>query len=357
MDINKNKTAHYKHKQFSHNKPNTYISQLPMDGVPPPIPLQPTRLLDQVRLFLRKTGKSYATEKTYLYWIKYFIRFCDKSHPKDRGAEDVTEFLTYLSTQRQVSVNTQKTALNALVFLYNQFLNKPLADLSFRYAKRPPRIPTVFSHEEAKSVIDELQSTSQLIAQLFYGSGLRISEAVRLRIKDVDLAMNYIVVRDGKGNKDRTTLLPKSLTSKIKKQINRVNTQHQKDLEMNVGAVYLPNALARKYPNYAKELGWQYLFPSTSLSVDPRAEVERRHHIHRRTVQRQVHHAIRKAGIHKQASCHTFRHSFATRLLQKGYDLRKIQQLMGHSDIKTTEIYLHVLEDIGGWVVSPMDED
>lgn len=357
MDKNEHKNTRYKHIQLSSNNPNTYTSQLPMDGVPPPIPSKPTRLLDQIRLFLRKTGKSYATEKTYLYWIKYFIRFCEKSHPKDRGAEDVTEFLTYLSTQRHVSVNTQKTALNALAFLYNQFLNKPLADLSFRYAKRPPRIPTVFSHEEAKSVIAELQSSSQLIAQLFYGSGLRISEAVRLRIKDIDLAMHYIVVRDGKGNKDRTTLLPKILTTEIIKQIDFVNTQHQKDIEMNVGAVYLPNALARKYPNYSKELGWQYLFPSSSLSVDPRADIERRHHIHRHTVQRQVHRAIRKAGIHKQASCHTFRHSFATRLLQKGYDLRKIQQLMGHSDIKTTEIYLHVLEDIGGWVVSPMDED
>ncbi len=328
-----------------------------MDGVPPPIPSKPTRLLDQVRLFLRKTGKSYSTEKTYIYWIKHFIRFCKKAHPKDRGAEDVTEFLTYLTTQRNVSVNTQKTALNALSFLYNQFLDQPLGELVFKYAKRPPRIPTVFSHEEAKLIIENLQSTSQLIAQLFYGSGLRISEAVRLRIKDIDLAMHYIVVRDGKGNKDRTTLLPKSLTTKLLAQIERVKIQHQKDLEANVGAVYLPNALARKYPNYPKELGWQYLFPSSSLSVDPRAGVERRHHVYRQSIQRQVHNAIRKAGIHKQASCHTFRHSFATRLLQKGYDLRKIQQLMGHSDIKTTEIYLHVLEEIGGWVVSPMDED
>ncbi|GAB1270006.1 integron integrase [Aurantivibrio infirmus] len=357
MDVNKRKENHRKRTTFSNIDFNVYESRFAMDGVPPPIPLQPTRLLDQIRLFLRKTGKSYATEKTYIYWIRYFIRFCEKSHPKDRGTEDVSDFLTQLSTQRNASVNTQKTALNALSFLYNQFLNQPLGDLAFRYAKRPPRIPTVFSHEEAKAVIAELQSSSQLIAQLFYGSGLRISEAVRLRVKDIDLAMHYIVVRDGKGNKDRTTLLPKSLNSKLTEQIERVNIQHQKDLEVGVGAAYLPNALARKYPNYPKELGWQYLFPSTSLSVDPRAGVERRHHIHRQTIQRQVHHAIRKAGIHKQASCHTFRHSFATRLLQKGYDLRKIQQLMGHSDIKTTEIYLHVLEDIGGWVVSPMDED
>lgn len=332
-------------------------STLPIDDIPTPIPANPTRFIDQYRLFMRQQGKSYSTEQTYVYWSLYYIRFCNKDHPKTRGAEDVTAFLTDLVAQRYVSVNTQKTALNALACLYNQFLKQPLGELSFHYAKRPPRIPTVFSHQEAKRVIEVVHPSVQLIVQLFYGSGLRLSEALRLRIKDVDFAMRYIIVRDGKGNKDRTTLLPKSLVPALQLQIEVVRKSHELDLANGVSPVYMPYALARKYPKYAKELGWQFMFPSSSLSVDPRTELERRHHIHRCTVQKHVHGAIRAAKINKQASCHTFRHSFATRLLQKGFDLRKIQQLMGHSDIKTTEIYLHVLENLGDWVVSPMDED
>jgi integron integrase len=313
--------------------------------------------IEYCRLFLRQQGKSYSTEKTYVYWALYYIRFCKKGHPKTRGAEDVTAFLTYLVTQRYVSVNAQKTALNALACLYNQFLKQPLGKLSFHYAKRPPRIPTVFSHQEAKRVIEVVHPSVQLIAQLFYGSGLRLSEALRLRIKDVDFAMSYIVVGDGKGNKDRTTLLPKSLVPALRQQIDVVRKLHEQDMADGVNPVYMPYALARKYPKYARELGWQFMFPSSSISIDPRAALERRHHIHRYTVQKHVHGAIRAAEIYKQASCHTFRHSFATRLLQKGFDLRKIQQLMGHSDIKTTEIYLHVIESLGDWVVSLMDED
>ncbi len=327
------------------------------DDIPPPIPAKPTRFIDQYRLFLREQGKSYSTEKSYIYWALYYIRFCNKDHPKTRNADDVTAFLSYLVTQRHVSTNTQKTALNALACLYNQFLKLPLGELNFHYAKRSPRIPTVFSHHEAKKVIEKTDSSIRLIVQLFYGSGLRLSEAVRLRVKDVDFSLGYIVVRNGKGNKDRTTLLPKKLIPPLRQKIEQVNTILIKDASEDVDPVYMPNALARKYPGYAKELGWQFVFPSTTLSIDPRAKVKRRHHIYRGTVQRHVHNAIRRAGIHKQAGCHTFRHSFATRLLQKGFDLRKIQQLMGHSDIKTTEIYLHVLENLGDWVVSPMDED
>ena len=333
------------------------VSALPVDDIPLPIPPNPARFIDQYRLFIRQQGKSYTTEKTYVYWALYYIRFCNKNHPKTRGTEDVTAFLTHLVTQRYVSVNTQKTALNALACLYNQFLKQPLGELSFHYAKRPPRIPTVFSHQEAKRVIEVVHPSVQLIAQLFYGSGLRLSESLRLRIKDVDFAMSYIVVRDGKGNKDRTTLLPKSLVPALRLQIDVVRKRLEQDMADGVNPVYMPYALARKYPKYAREIGWQFMFPSSSLSVDPRAKLERRHHIHRCTVQKHVHDAIRAAAIYKQASCHTFRHSFATRLLQKGFDLRKIQQLMGHTDIKTTEIYLHVLESLGDWVVSPMDED
>lgn len=344
------------HKTKSRSRLDEPHYKLPMDGVPPPVPANPMRLIDQVRLFLRKSGKSYATEKTYIYWIVYYIRFCGTVHPRLRGSEDVTQFLTHLAVQRNVSVSTQKTALSALAFLYNQFLQKPLGELKFGYAKRSPRIPTVFSHDEAKRVIARVDEPYRLIVQLFYGAGLRLTEAVRLRVKDVDFALNYIIVRDGKGNKDRTTLLPKSLVDPLQAQIAYVREIHQSDRTAGVEGVYLPNALARKYPNCPNELAWQYVFPSEVLSVDPRANVERRHHVYRQSVQRCVHKAIRKAGINKQASCHTFRHSFATRLLQQGYDLRKIQQLLGHNDIKTTEIYLHVLDELGSWVKSPVDE-
>lgn len=328
----------------------------PIDDIPPTLPSRPSRLLDRLRLFLRQTGKSYSTEKTYVYWIRYYIRFCDRAHPSTCGSVEVTAFLTYLAVQRHVATSTQNTALNALAFLYNSFLQQPLGDLPFSYAKRSPRVPTVLSHDEAKCVIATLEPPARLIVQLFYGAGLRVSEAVRLRVKDIDFAMNLIVVRDGKGGKDRSTLLPRSVVPDLQAQVREVDELHQQDLEAGVGAVYLPNGLARKYPNYPKELAWQYVFPSSSLSVDPRAGVQRRHHVHRHSVQRWVHDAIRRAGINKQASCHTFRHSFATRLLQRGYDLRKIQQLMGHSEIATTEIYLHVLDAIGDGVISPVDE-
>lgn len=332
-------------------------ANLPIDDIPPRLPERPTRFLDQVRLFLRQTGKSYATEKTYIYWIRNFIRYCGREHPASKGATEVTAFLSHLATQRDASPSTQRTALNALSFLYNTFLKQPLGELVFDYARRMPRIPTVFSHEEAMRVIEAVHPSVRLIVKLFYGSGLRLSEAVRLRVKDVEFSMNHIVVREGKGNKDRTTLLPKALVPALKDQIAHVETVHKKDSQEGVAAVFLPYALARKYPNYPYELAWQYVFPSCYLSVDPRADVERRHHIHRHTVQRHVHNAIRRAGINKQASCHTFRHSFATRLLQKGYDLRKIQQLMGHNDVKTTEIYLHVLDNMGEVVESPVDEE
>ncbi|GAB1261817.1 integron integrase [Aurantivibrio plasticivorans] len=334
-----------------------YSITLPIEDIPPALPSKPTRFLDQFRLYMRTDGKSYSTEKTYVYWARFYINFSGKAHPTTLGTDAVRDFLTFLATQRNVSSSTQKTALNALAYLYNQFLKQPLGDIGFRYAKKPPRIPTVFSHDEAKRVIAELKYPSKLMAQLMYGSGLRISEAIRLRVKDIDFEQGYIVIRNGKGNKDRTTLLPKLAVDELKVQIGKVEKLLEDDIRNGVNPVYLPNALARKYPNYGRELAWQYVFPSQVLSVDPRAGVERRHHIHRYTVQRHIHDAIRKATIHKQASSHTFRHSFATRLLYKGFDLHKIQQLMGHSDISTTQIYLHVLDEIGNWVTSPIDDD
>lgn len=326
-----------------------------IDDIPVALPKKPVRFVDEYRLFIRQSGKAYSTENTYVYWALFFIRFHKKQHPVKLGSKEVVEFLHFLITERHVSASTQKTALNALAFLYNQFLKKPLGDMKFSYAKKSPRIPAVFSHDEAVHIIQQLKDPVKMIAQLFYGSGLRLSEVIRLRVKDVDFAMHHLIVRDGKGNKDRTTLLPKSLIEPLRDQIQFVNAQFEQDMKNRVSPVYMPNALSRKYPSYARQLAWQYVFPSFALSVDPRANAIRRHHIYRGTVQRQIQQAIRAAGIHKQASCHTFRHSFATRLLQKGFDLRKIQQLMGHSDIKTTEIYLHVLDNLGNWVTSPID--
>jgi integron integrase len=327
-----------------------------MEDIPPILPAQPVRFLDQLRAFIRLDGKTFATEKTYVYWTKHFIRFHKRRHPRELGVLEVEAYLSYLALQGNVSPSTQKIALNALVFLYNRFLNLPLDGLSFNYARKPARVPTVFTHDEAMRVIGLLSEPYSLMAGLMYGAGLRISEAARLRVKDLDFAMGYIVVRNGKGDKDRTTLLPKSLVEALQQQVKVVKQLRELDSAQGVGSVWLPHQLERKYPHLGRSLGWQYVFPSAELSEDPRSnDVMRRHHIHRASVQRAVKVAVRKAGIHKQASCHTFRHSFATRLLQARYDLKQIQNLMGHSDIRTTEIYLHVLDELGNRVESPLD--
>lgn len=323
--------------------------------IPSPLPAQPTRFLDKVRSFIRLRGMAFKTEKTYLFWIKRFIRFHDRKHPEAMGTAEVEAFLSHLVLQANVSTATQRVALNALVFLYREFLGRPLEDLSFERARRPKRLPTVFSPEEAKAVISNLEGEYRLVAMLLYGSGLRINEALRLRVKDVDFDMQQLIVRSGKGDKDRITLLPDRLVEPLRQQIDSALHQHQADLLKGVGSVYLPAGLARKYPNANEEPAWQYVFPAAELSRDPRSDVRRRHHLLDRTVQKHFRRAILDSGIRKHAGSHTFRHSFATRLLEAGYDLRTIQKLLGHSDLRTTEIYTHVVRKGGFGVRSPVD--
>lgn len=326
-----------------------------MHDIPPPIPVNSNRFMDQLRLCLRQKGLAYKTEQTYLYWIRFYILFHGKQHPRDMGAGEVEAFLHFLAIERNVTANTQKTALNALVFLYRTFLNQPFAGVEITRAVTPRKIPTVFSHAEALAVIGNLAASYKLMGQLMYGAGLRISEVLRLRVKDIDFSHKVIIVMFGKGNRHRRTLLPESLIDPLRVQIQKVSALHQQDLRDGYGAVYMPAALSKKFPSAATELAWQFIFPSAAIAEDPRSGVLRRHHTHDRSVQKQIKAAIRKAGIPKQASAHTFRHSFATRLLENGYDIRTIQELLGHADVATTEIYTHVLNKGGRGVISPVD--
>lgn len=323
--------------------------------IPPSLPKQPIKLMDQLRAFIRSKNLSYSTEKTYLFWIRRYILFHNKSHPKDLDADHVSAFLSDLAVRHHCSVGTQRTALNALMFLYNQFYGRNLQSLDFFRAKREKRIPVVFSHDEALLVIGHLESVAQLVVSIIYGTGMRINEVLRLRIKDVDFAMCEIFVRNAKGGKDRTTLLPESLIEPLKQQIDVALAIHQQDLANGFGKVYLPNALAKKYPSAACEPAWQYVFPAASLSVDPRSNIKRRHHLLDRSIQKQIKRGMLNAGIHKFANSHVFRHSFATRLLERGYDIRTIQKLLGHTDVRTTEIYTHVVRKGGFGVKSPLD--
>ena len=329
--------------------------------VPPSLPAAPSRFIDRLRMFIRSRNMAYATEKTYVHWVLSYIRFHGRKHPQRLSASHVDAFLSHLAVHKHCSPATQKTALNALVFLYREFLGLPLEGLNFTHSRKPQRVPVVFSHEEAQALIRHLEGVNQLVARLMYGAGLRINEALRLRVKDVDFAMQQITVRAGKGNKDRTTLLPDSLIEPLRLQIDVALARHRQDLADGYGEVYMPFALARKYPGQAKGPGWQYVFPAAQLSDDPRSRddagqaVRRRHHVLDRSVQRAIAVAMREAGIHKHGSSHTLRHSFATRLLENGYDIRTIQKLLGHADVKTTEIYTHVVKKGGFGVRSPVD--
>ena len=316
----------------------------------------PKRLLDQVRDRIRMKHYSIRTEQAYASWIKRFILFHNKKHPKDMGKQEIESFLTHLALDLNVASSTQNQAFNAILFLYNQVLHQPLEDtISAVRAKKPRRLPTVMTNDEALAVLSALSGIHQLMAKLLYGSGLRLMECIRLRVKDIDFGMNQIMVRDGKGKIDRVTMLPESVNSDLKEHLKRVKTIHDNDLNRGYGRVFLPYALGRKYPNADREWGWQYVFPSSSLSKDPRTGATRRHHVHESSLQKAVKKAVRLVRISKPASCHTFRHSFATRLLENGYDIRTVQELLGHKGVNTTMIYTHVLNKGGRAVTSPLD--
>ena len=315
------------------------------------------KLLDQMREALRTQHYSFRTEKTYVDWCRRFILFHDRRHPKGMGVAEVEAFITYLATQRKVAASTQNQALSAIIFLYKEVLNQPLDPIEAVRARKPKRLPTVLNKKEVITVINAMSGTPQLMAKLLYGSGLRVSECTRLRIKDIDFTQQSLTIRDGKGEKDRITMLPESLLIPLEEHLRRVKQIHQKDLKDGFGSVYLPSALEKKYPNANREWAWQYVFPGKSISPDPRTGVQRRHHISDSSLQKAVRTAANLAGItNKPVSCHTFRHSFATHLLQNGYDIRTVQELLGHKDVKTTMIYTHVLQKGGLAVRSPLDE-
>jgi integron integrase len=314
-------------------------------------------LLEQVRRAIRVRHYSLRTEDAYLQWIKRFILFHHKRHPQTLGEVEVAQFLSFLANEQQVAAATQNQALNALVFLYKVVLERPLGEIAgVVRAKKPQRLPVVLSRSEVAALLKQLEGEYWLMASLLYGSGLRVMECVRLRIKDVEFSKRAIIVRDGKGEKDRVTLLPDPLIPPLETQIEQVRLIHQRDLGLGFGAVYLPYALERKYPNASQETGWQYVFPAQKRSVDPRSGVERRHHVHVNAVQKAVKRAVRQSGIEKPASCHSLRHSFATHLLENGYDIRTVQELLGHKDVRTTQIYTHILNRGGNAVRSPLTD-
>lgn len=317
---------------------------------------QSPKLLDQVRDRLRVKHYSIRTEQVYVDWIKRFIWFQDKRHPKDMGAAEIEAFLTHLAVKGRVSASTQNQAKSALLFLYREVLEQKLPWLDkVTQAKAPTRLPVVLTIAEVQAVLKGLAGANWLIASLLYGAGLRLMEAVRLRVKDVEFSRHEIVVREGKGDKDRVTMLPESVIEPLQLHLAKVKSLHKEDLATGGGDVYLPFALDKKYPNAGREWGWQYVFPSVKLSVDPRSGALRRHHVDEKGIQRAMKQAVRDAQIVKPATPHSLRHSFATHLLLGGYDIRTVQELLGHSDVSTTMIYTHVLNRGGKGVVSPLD--
>lgn len=321
----------------------------------PPVAVE-VRLLDAVRNRCRLKHYSIRTEKAYAGWIRRFILFHGKVHPRQMGGAEVEQFLTHLAVVGNVAAGTQNQALSSLLFLYKEILGVELPWLeSVTRAKRPQRVPTVLSATEIQWVLARLDGRDWLMASLLYGTGMRLMECVRLRVKDVDFARNEITVRDGKGGKDRHTVLPSSLVEPLMRQIDRVREWHREDLGAGYAGVYLPHALARKYLNAPREIAWQYVFPAMKLSRDPRDGAVRRHHVDEKLLQRGVRKAVVGAGISKPASCHTLRHSFATHLIEAGYDIRTVQELLGHADVATTQIYTHVLNRGGHGILSPLD--
>jgi integron integrase len=319
-------------------------------------PARPPRLLDQVRDALRRRHYSPRTEQSYVHWIKRFIFFSDKRHPKDMGAPEVTAFLSHLARDRDVAAATQNQALAALLFLYKEVLGQALPWLDqVERAKRPARLPTVLSVPEVQRLLGEMEGTKWLMASLLYGAGLRLRECLKLRVKDVDFDYRQILVRDAKGGKDRVTMLPQSVIEPLQRHLVRVKALHEQDVASGHGDVELPDAIARKYPRAPCAWGWKFVFPSHKLSVDPATGVVRRHHVFENYLIRGVKDAARAARIAKHVSCHTLRHSFATHLLERGQDIRTVQELLGHSSVETTMIYTHVMNRGARGVASPLD--
>ncbi len=320
------------------------------------VPNPSLKLIDQVREVLRYYHYSYRTESTYCLWIKkYIFHYGGKTHPKYLNSGHIERFLSHLASDDKISVSTQRQALNALVFLYSKVLNMPLGNIAHVKSKKTPRPPAVLTKDEVCKMFNSLTGAHLLMAKLLYGAGLRIMELIRLRIQDVDFGQNLIYIRGGKGGKDRTTILPDNICVELRIHIEKVTALHHKDLEQGYGEVYMPQALERKYPNASKETRWQYVFPSKDRAKDPRSGKVMRHHVLESGLQKAVKRAADQAGLNKKIGCHTLRHSFATHMLENGVNIRILQELLGHSDVKTTEIYTHVMNRDIASLKSPLD--
>ena len=345
-----------------------------MSGVPPSPPPGQPRLLDRVREAIRARHYSLRTEEAYVGWIRRFILFHQKRHPIEMAEPEINAFVTHLAVQSSIGASTQTQALSALMFLYRHVLRKPLPDLdTVIRAKRPGRLPSVLTRSEVRRILGRMNGTPRLVATLLYGTGIRLLECLRLRVKDLEFGNNRIIVRDTKGGEDRVVPFPVVARAEMPSWLSRVKRIHDGDLADGFGSVYLPDAIARKFPGSEREWGWQYVFPGEHRSHDPRGkelrrrpgsaapvltptgQPERRHHLHETVIQRALRRAVLDVGISRRISCHTFRHSFATHLLEEGYDIRTIQELLGHRDVKTTMIYTHVLNRGGRGVKSPVD--
>jgi integron integrase len=315
------------------------------------------KLLDQYSEFLRNRHYSLRTEKTYIGWVRQYILYHNKRHPREMGVDEINAFITHLVNQKTVSASTQNQAISAILFLYRNVLQIELDDRALVPIRptKPKRIPTVLSRQEARKVIAHLDGIYRLMTQIMYGAGLRLMEVMRLRVKDLDFANHQMIVRDGKGENDRLTLFPDILLEPLRLHLRQVKAQHDLDLSRGYGTVYLPYALQRKYPSANREFAWQYVFPAREMSIDPVSGLKQRHHLNEANLQRAVKQAARLARIDKPVTPHAFRHSFATHLLENGYDIRTVQELLGHKDVKTTMIYTHVLNRGGLAVKSPLD--
>ncbi len=318
----------------------------------------PKKLLDQLREQIRTKHYSLRTEQAYVGWVRQFILFHNKRHPREMGAIEINCFISYLAVEKNVAASTQNQALCAILFLYRHVLGLELDETRINMVRpqQSKRVPTVLSKAETKLVIEKMHGVYRIMAQIMYGCGLRLMEVLRLRVKDIDFANRQIIVRDGKGENDRVTVFPEVLMEPLRLHLKQVKISHDKDLSDGYGAVYLPYALERKYPHANREWTWQYVFPSPVRSPDPLTGIIRRHHIHETAIQKAVREAARLAKIDKPVSPHTFRHSFATHLLEAGYDIRTVQELLGHKDVRTTMIYTHVLNRGGLAVHSPLDD-